>query len=137
MMKSLRWKEYCEKYKTDSLYFYGSETLCVISEGCGDNLDYEDEEEGYVDYWYCEVYNKTEGNCGGGMLMVKEYIQNKNLTIEETVKYLQENASLFDGLDGIDLMATLVDPELGEELEGIYTDIAAKIFQEKIERRAV
>lgn len=115
----MKWNDYCQKYETDAMYFHDEEKgkLIMIAEGTGDNLIQEDLDDGFVDYWYAEVYTKALGNCGGGMLTLKSFIKEDNKTIGEIIDFLQENADAFDGVADTSLKNTLIDAERGEELQ--------------------
>ena len=128
-MKELKWSEYCNEHSTDKLYFYDGYTFVTIAEGDGSNLDYEDEEAGYVDYWYAEVYTRDLGNCGGGLLLLKEYISAQNQTLTEIVKFLKKNKDAFDGI-GTPILDCLIDPEEGEKLEEEFEEIEARKIAE-------
>jgi hypothetical protein len=115
----MQWNTYCENYETDTLFFYDAVTgkFIIIAEGTGDNLTCEDAEDGYTAYWNCEVYTRAQGNCGGGMLLLENGIDENGETVGEIIAFLEENASEFDGVEGISLSASLLDPEEGENLE--------------------
>ena len=53
--------------------------IIYISEGTGDNLLFEDIEEGYVDYINYEIYMFGNGICedDGGMIMLRELFRDK------------------------------------------------------------
>ncbi len=51
--------------------------LLIIKEGSGDNLSYEDREEGFVDYIYYTQYSLESGDpneIDGGMILQKTYL---------------------------------------------------------------
>lgn len=76
--------------------------VLFIREGTGDNLLYEDIENGYVDYIYTEVYLKDDlvkeefpSEIGGGFMMLKDTIDNLfyDKPIRELIDYVfTENA---------------------------------------------
>ena len=115
--KDLSWTDYCEKYNTDTLCFEDKKRniLVTIAEGCGDNLTYEDRIDGYVAYWYAEVYSLADGNCGGGLMLLESYIGDSGETVGELIAFLEENADAFDGIKGIPLAETLIDPDEGDD----------------------
>lgn len=116
----MSWKEYYEEYKTDSLYFTNNDKseLVMVSEGTGDNLLKEDEEEGYVDYWNIECY----GNSGrvGGFLMRKTLIMEDNPTIEDIIKECNDFEKNLIPITSGEFYA--MDPEEGEELEDLLME---------------
>lgn len=64
-----------------------NELLC-ISEGTGDNLLPEDEEDGIVDYVYYEAYDLDYGTVeegDGGQMDMKEYIRDKYPSLEACI----------------------------------------------------
>ena len=67
----------------------------VISKGSGCNLDNEDYENGYVDYFNLDLYSKDDtseypSEIGGGMMMLKEYICDTlyGKTIKEVLEFV-------------------------------------------------
>ena len=76
--------------------------VLFIKEGSGDNLSYEDIEDGYVDYIYTEVYLKDDlvkeefpSEIGGGFMLLKDTIENLfyDKPIRELIDYVfTENA---------------------------------------------
>ena len=62
---------------------YKDGTFLAFHEGTGDNLLYEDREEGYVDYIYYDIYTSFENYIAdpydniddGGMVLTREYVQ--------------------------------------------------------------
>lgn len=122
----MKWGDYCDRFNTDTMYFHDKsrDILITVAQGTGDNLGEEDIEEGYVDYWYAEVYSKTNGNCGGGLLLLETYISDDNKTIEETIAYLEENADMFDGISGISLKGTFIRVDQGEDLYAEFEQAA-------------
>lgn len=131
-MLNLKWTEYCEQHNTDALFFFDpkNNNLIVIREGNGDNLLDEDEEEGYVDYWYATVYDKS-GEIGGGMQLLENYIQEENQTIEELINNFEENSALFDEVPS-ELKSIFIDPTKGKELEEFFGKIDRDMFHLKI-----
>ena len=73
----------------DTVYvFLAPDALIRISEGTGDNLLHEDEEEGYVDYIIFDIL--TLGFHGieeddGGQIMYKEYVAEKYTDLAEAI----------------------------------------------------
>lgn len=109
----MSWKEYCEEHKTDSLYFTNNDKseLVMVAEGTGDNLLKEDEEEGYVDYWYIECYGNS--NRDGGLLMRKTLIMEDNPAIEDIIKECNDfEENLIPIISG---EFYIMDPKEGEE----------------------
>ncbi len=67
-----------------------NELLC-ISEGTGDNLLPEDEEDGIVDYVYYETYDLDYGTVeegDGGQMDMKEYVRDKYPSLEACIPNL-------------------------------------------------
>ncbi|WP_027438710.1 hypothetical protein [Lachnospira multipara] len=71
--------------------------VLFIKEGSGDNLSYEDIEDGYVDYIYTEVYLKDDlvkeefpSEVGGGFMLLKDTIENLfyDKPIRELIDYV-------------------------------------------------
>ena len=71
--------------------------VLFIKEGSGDNLSYEDLEDGYVDYIYTEVYLKDDlvkeefpSEIGGGFMLLKDTIDNLfyDKPIKELIDYV-------------------------------------------------
>ena len=71
--------------------------VLFIKEGSGDNLSYEDIEDGYVDYIYTEVYLKDDlvkeefpSEIGGGFMLLKDTIDNLfyDKPIKELIDYV-------------------------------------------------
>lgn len=59
------------------LYIPECNQLLSIKEGSGDNLSYEDREQGYVDYIYYTQYSLESGEpeeIDGGMVLQKSYL---------------------------------------------------------------
>lgn len=102
--------------------------LLKIDEGTGDNLTYEDEEEGYVDYWYCEGIDSSGVEFGGGFLYEKELIAKSNMTIGQVIDYVK---SRYDELDDCEMVRDLepVGFEEGEKLYMAYEKEALKRFE--------
>ena len=97
----IKWSEYCEKYQTDHLYFANSDQSVVmtVSEGDGTNLEAKDEEEGYVDYWYVEQYDKEGRECGGGFLYLTDPIVVTDPKIRNVIDLLSDSKDLLDNVD--------------------------------------
>ncbi len=116
----LTYREYCSKYDDEHIYLVSKDRSFVlsISEGSGDNLDADDEEDGYVDYWYVEGIDKDGTECGGGFLMLTELIRDANPTVAEIID-LAKNS---DELDDQDLIRTTeyIVPNEGEEIYNKY-----------------
>ncbi len=113
---SLHWNDYCLENKTETLYFINADKtkLIMISEGSGEALEQEDTNEGYVDYWYANVYFK-DGSTSGGFMFLKEVIKAENETIKDIVVSIIANESAFDDVDLEN--CEIVDPYEGEFLE--------------------
>ncbi len=113
-----RWNDYCKENCTDKMYFADAEhsVLVTIAEGSGDNLEKEDIAEGYVDYWYGEVYTTKDGNCGGGFQLLTTLIQQDNKTLSEIIDEIIE-ADIIDGIQGLPLKDMLINPSDGEDIE--------------------
>lgn len=71
--------------------------VLFIKEGSGDNLSYEDIEDGYVDYIYTEIYLKDDlvkeeypSEIDGGFIMLKDTIDNLfyDKPIKELIDYI-------------------------------------------------
>lgn len=126
----MHWNDYCDKNDTDTLYLANNDRsrLCIIAEGSGDNLDAEDEKAGYVDYFNIEVYDKNEdcfGECGGGFLMMEEYIGDKNPTLLEIIQMAREfDDSCFDPKE-----CEILSVEEGEELLEEFEEICSEHYQ--------
>ncbi len=119
----MHWLDYCKKYNTDTLYFKDDVGgLLTIAEGSGDNLDIEDEEEGYVDYYYITKYENTGREIGGGLLYVKELIADKNLTIKEIIDFIHDNEEFLDEvmLEGEVLISPNEGEDISYELDKLY-----------------
>lgn len=58
-----------------------------VAEGSGDNLIYEDVDEGYVDYIYYEIYEPEYGfpEVDGGMITKKELLVDTYGIMEEAI----------------------------------------------------
>ena len=123
---NMTWEEYC-RAGTDTMYFYDGKTFIEISEGDGSNLSYEDEEMGYVDYWYAEVYTEEAGNCGGGLLLVKEAIQEENRSIGEIIEFLKDNADAFDEVSP-EVLDHIVSVKEGKALDEKFTRIENELI---------
>jgi len=65
-----------------------------ISEGTGDNLIYEEIEEGYIDYLNYEQYDLEDGmpEFDGGMIMLKELVREKYQCLADTIPDVLEFA---------------------------------------------
>lgn len=62
--------------------------LLIIKEGSGDNLSYEDREEGYVDYIYYTQYSLNSGDpdeIDGGMILQKTYLAETYDSLESVI----------------------------------------------------
>ena len=110
-------KEYLAQFKELAFYFYdkANNLFTLICEGDGSNLDADDEEDGYVDYWYSVTYDPEQGEVDGGQLLVKELIQdNLDVTVKEVIGLFEEEADIL-GCTGL-LKDKFVNPEHGEEM---------------------
>ncbi len=118
------WNEYAPE---DTIYLANADRSFVlkIAEGSGDNLDSDDEDEGYVDYWYLEGYTSDGVNCTGGMLMRNTLISEDNPTIQQVIDEIKENAEIFDEPELI-RNAELIDYDEGEDLYCEYEDLGAE-----------
>ncbi len=132
-IKHAHWMEYCLGNNTDSLYFFDADAqkLVVISEGSGDNIDDEDLQNGYVDYWYCEVYSWIEGDIGGGIMLRKTLIADDNDQLGVIIRSLDADKDLFDGIGDMDLTQTFIMPEDGKALAEQYGTRATQIYRQK------
>lgn len=132
-MLKLRWNEYCAKRCTCALYFFDDKknTLIIFQEGDGSNLLDEDEEAGCVDYWYASVYDKENGEIGGGMQLLTEYIQEENKTLGELIDNFEENSALFDEVP-CELKDLLINPEEGKQLAEIFMEIDEGKFKARL-----
>ncbi len=115
------WSGYCKKYRTDHLYFANSDKSIVmaVSEGDETNLEVEDEEDGYVDYWYIEQYDKEGRECGGGFLYLINPIIVTNPTIKDMIQLLSDSNDLLDNvnMDQFSLISVSDGEDLMEEYE--------------------
>ena len=122
------WNEYCKENNTDALYLINEDKskMIYISAGSGDNLDHEDRDEGYVDYWNIEVYKKYdyEGHkgaleCAGGLFLKETYIQEENPLIKDIVIDCLEFIRDEEGcdIDGYRLLSEKEGEELFSEFE--------------------
>lgn len=70
-----------------------------VAEGSGDNLIYEDVDEGYVDYIYYEIYEPAYGfpEVDGGMITKKELLVNIYECMEEAIPEVLEFHYGFSG----------------------------------------
>lgn len=127
---NMKWNDYCTTFHTDTLYFTNTDKnkLIKVSEGTGDNLLPEDEEEGYVDYWHCDVYT-NDGQIGGGIFYLTELIAEKNLSIKDTIKFLTENEDMFDEVDLEN--CHLISVAEGEELEEHFEEIEDAMYNKR------
>lgn len=64
-------------YSDFMFYAPDEDEIIVFSEGTGDNLLPEDEEEGYVDYIYYTRMDVTLREDDGGMIMLEELFRDK------------------------------------------------------------
>ncbi len=78
-----RKKQPTDIWNGEDIYISYNEAVLLIAEGSGDNLTSEDEDEGYVDYFNLELYNKDDSienpedyddTIGGGFMMRKKLI---------------------------------------------------------------
>ncbi len=138
--RSQKWNDYCKENDTDTLYLASPDRsrLCIIAEGSGDNLEAEDEEEGYVDYFNIEVYDKNadcfgecgslsseaaigsfpqQSWCGGGFLMLEELISDKNPTLQEILEMAKEFDDECFEPDACEILSVEEGEELMEEFE--------------------
>ncbi len=79
-----RKKQHTDAWNGEDIYILYGDKVLLIAEGSGDNLYQEDEDEGYVDYFNLEVYQKSEfikdpedyeGAIGGGFMMRTKLIE--------------------------------------------------------------
>ena len=86
------------------------------------------EEKGYVDYFNIEIYDKNEdcfGECGGGFLMMEEYIRDKNPTLLEIIQMAREfDDSCFDPKE-----CEILSIEEGEELLEEFEELCDEHYQ--------
>ena len=116
----MRWLDYVATYKTDGIFFLDTktETFVAIFEGTGDNLLDEDIENGYVDYWYVEVYDNAGWIYnGGGQLLLTEVTRETNPTVDEIIKYVFANADMLE-IPAREM--PIMDPREGCELAADY-----------------
>ena len=128
----MTWREYCTKHNTDSLYFFRKEYnhLIVVTQGTGDNLLDEDEDEGFVDYWYVKVFDSKEGEIGGGQLMLPEYIDPEQ-SVLDIIKYVSEHYNMLDCVPP-HLNEYFIAPQKGKELEELFEKIEEDAFHLKV-----
>lgn len=98
MKKKEKWarQTFYIKYKNKTL----GEMVLKIDEGSGDNLTWEDKEDGFVDYFNLEVYSGDEfdmddvynDSIGGGFLMTKEMLVYKfaDSSFDDVVEFIFE-----------------------------------------------
>ena len=106
---NMKWNDYVG----DTIYLWNGDTLYGISEGNGSALTYEDEEEGYVDYWMTDIVSKTYGD--GGQWMETKLIRDIDYTIQGVIDRILE----------CDLWESdwrVIDEKLGDELLEAFED---------------
>lgn len=103
-------------YKEENIYLATPDKKFVVKifEGSGCNLEPEDEEEGFVDYWCVEGITSEGVECGGGFLYVKTSICEENQTLRQIIDMIKNS----DALDEPELVkaAMPIDAEEGEAL---------------------
>ena len=111
-------QSFSEFVENGSLYFTNNDKseLVMVAEGTGDNLLKEDEEEGYVDYWYIECFGNS--NRDGGLLMRKTLIMEDNPTIEDIIKECNDFEENLIPITSGEFY--IMDPEEGEEKTSEY-----------------
>lgn len=67
------------------LYIPDLNEILEIQEGSGDNLCSEDYEAGIVDYMNYYIYDTSLREKDGGMLMTKEYVQEKYKSLADAI----------------------------------------------------
>ena len=77
MKKEINKLDFWAKGKDTGHYYH-------ICEGTGDNLLYEDIQDGYVDYIYYEIFDGLQGvyendECDGGQYLLKKMYQDMSL----------------------------------------------------------
>ena len=84
------------KNSYDDIFVYvpAFRQIVRIAEGTGDNLLYEDRDEGYVDYIYYEQHELDTDmpNVDGGQIMLKELLRDKFNDIRECIPMVLEMA---------------------------------------------
>ena len=106
---NIKWNE----YSSDTLYLWDGETIFRITEGSGDNLFPEDEENGYMDYWLTDYYNFNNGD--GGQWMETELISDIDYTVQDIINRMKE-------CDLWDSNWKIIDEEIGESLMNCFED---------------
>lgn len=117
----MKWNQ----YNFSNLYLLSKDRseLIVIYEGDGSNLFEEDKERGYVDYWLSDSYNtKTGEEDKSNQLLEEKYISDYDYTIAQVIERNEYCADDY----------ILLDPELGEELEGYFIDAGQKILRARL-----
>lgn len=132
----LKWSEFLEKYDPDfeeKMHFASEDgnVYLFIAEGSGDNLEPEDEEDGYVDYWYSEVYTRDNGNSGGGFHMRSTYIRKDNQTIEQILDEIISE-DIIEGIEGLPLKEMLITSDEGDLLCKEFEEIERKRIEDRI-----
>lgn len=124
----IKWNE----YPSDTLYLWDGETIFRITEGSGDNLFPEDEENGYVDYWLTDYYDLNNGD--GGQWMETELISNgENDMTKKTLQHIQ--ILLDEVSDGIEEYACTLESTdvIRDPLDKIYDIIEKELIKAETE----
>jgi len=110
---NMKWND----YPSDTLYLWNGDTLFVISEGSGNNLSPEDEEEGYVDYWMTNIYgmDRPEDGC---QWMETELIRKIDYTIQGVI----DRIKIFDLWED---NWKVLEPTDGEKLLSAFEEVGA------------
>lgn len=87
-------------YEDIAVFVPGAKEVVIIREGIGDNLLEEDIEEGYIDYVTYDTYKFIDGEIeeyDGGMVLLKEHVREKYLSMEDAIPDVMEMAYGYRG----------------------------------------
>lgn len=115
MNMNQRWLDYIEENKMDGLFFYNPDTkhLLAVWEGTGQNLLPEDEDNGFVDYWMVDEYDR-EGNVDGMQIMCPSLIREDNKFIDDICSTVNE---AYGSIGDEPLWYYIIDPAIGTKIE--------------------
>lgn len=90
--------------------------LYAVEEGSGDNLEYEDVENGYVDYWNSYLYDVKENTeLDGGMWLEETLIDETYDCSAEGICKLINRLKECDAPEDLEKW-TIIDPDKGKEM---------------------